>query len=97
MKNVYGIAADEGTTPFDHIHCANEEAELRNLLERNLDLIPGDQVDPEGSRRWLLVKRELTVEDPGTAEGRCGRKRGQSSLSTQEGAATADPLLMHYQ
>ena len=44
--------------------------ELQNLLAKNLDLIPGDQVDPENPRRWLLVRREMLVEDPGTAEGR---------------------------
>jgi len=70
MKKVYSVALDGKTVPFDHIHCENEESELQNLLEKNLDLIPGDQVDPDDPRRWLLVKREMMVEDPGTAEGR---------------------------
>src|SRR5437762_6265357 len=70
MKKVYSVALDGKTVPFDQIHCENEESELQNLLEKNLDLIPGDQVDPDDPRRWLLVKREMTVEDPGTAEGR---------------------------
>ncbi len=70
MKKVYSVAPDGRTTPFDYIHCANEEEELQNLLEKNLDLIPGDQVDPDDPRRWLLVKREMVVEDPGTGEGR---------------------------
>jgi hypothetical protein len=70
MKKVYSIGRDGSTVAFDQIHCANEEAELQNLLENNLDLIPGDQVDPDDPRRWLLVKREMVVEDPGTAEGR---------------------------
>ncbi len=70
MKKVYSVASDGNTVPFEHHHCANEEAELQNLLEKNLDLVPGDQVDPDDPRRWLLVKREMTVEDPGTAEGR---------------------------
>src|SRR6266480_6281188 len=70
MKKVYSVAPDGKTVPFDQIHCENEESELQNLLEKNLDLIPGDQVDPDDPRRWLLVKREMTVEDPGTAEGR---------------------------
>jgi hypothetical protein len=70
MKNVYSVDHDGKTVPFDAVHCANEEVELQNLLENNLDLVPGDQVDPDDPRRWLLVKREMTVEDPGTAEGR---------------------------
>jgi hypothetical protein len=70
MKKVYSVALDGKTVPFDQIHCENEESELQNLLEKNLDLIPGDQVDPDDPRRWLLVKREMMVEDPGTAEGR---------------------------
>lgn len=32
--------------------------------------ISGDQVDPDDPRQCLLVKREMMVEDPGTAEGR---------------------------
>ena len=70
MNRVYSVAEDRTTSAFTAIHCKNEELELQNLLEKNLDLIPGDQVDPENPRRWLLVKREMVVEDPGTAEGR---------------------------
>src|SRR5438046_7789945 len=70
MNRVYSVAQDRSTSAFTPLHCKNEELELQNLLHKNLDLIPGDQVDPENPRRWLLVKREMTVEDPGTAEGR---------------------------
>ncbi len=44
------------------------EKVLQELLARYPDLIPGDQIDPENPRRWLLVKRELAV--PATDEGR---------------------------
>jgi hypothetical protein len=70
MNRVYSVGGDRSTSPFTPVHCKNEEIELQNLLAKNLDLIPGDQVDPENPRRWLLVKREMVVEDPGTAEGR---------------------------
>jgi hypothetical protein len=70
MNRVYSVAEDRTTSAFTPVHCKNEELELQNLLAKNLDLIPGDQVDPENPRRWLLVKREMIVEDPGTAEGR---------------------------
>ena len=70
MNRVYSVAQDRSTSAFTPLHCKNEELELQNLLHKNLDLIPGDQIDPENPRRWLLVKREMIVEDPGTAEGR---------------------------
>lgn len=70
MNRVYAISSDGSTSPLEAIHCRNEESELQNLLQNNLDLIPGDQIDPDEPRRWLMVKREMMVEDPGTAEGR---------------------------
>lgn len=70
MNRVYSINRKQETTPFVRVHCTNEESELQDLLEKNLDLIPGEQVEPEDPRRWLLIKRELPVEDPGTGEGR---------------------------
>lgn len=44
------------------------EDELQVLLERYSDLLPGDQIDPEDPRQWLLVSREMSVpggEDEG--------------------------------
>jgi hypothetical protein len=70
MNRVYSVAEDRTTSAFTPVQCKNEELELQNLLHKNLDLIPGDQIDPENPRRWLLVKREMIVEDPGTAEAR---------------------------
>jgi len=37
------------------------EDDLQVLLERYSDLLPGDQIDPEAPRRWLLVSREMSV------------------------------------
>jgi hypothetical protein len=34
---------------------------LQDLLARYPDLLPGDQIDPENPRRWLLVAREMGV------------------------------------
>ncbi|NLT67794.1 MAG: hypothetical protein GXX84_14425 [Acidobacteria bacterium] len=42
----------------------NEDKELQSILERNYDLLPGDQIDPQTPCRWLLVKREMPVPDP---------------------------------
>lgn len=37
------------------------EAELQELLEANVHLLPGAQIDRENPRRWLLIKREAGV------------------------------------
>jgi hypothetical protein len=39
------------------------EDRLQDLLARYPNLLPGDQVDPESPRRWLLVDRELGIPD----------------------------------
>ncbi len=36
-----------------------QEIDFQDLLENYPDLLPGDQIDSENPRRWLLVKREL--------------------------------------
>src|SRR3990172_10398130 len=70
MANVYIIQEDGSTEAMPRIHCQNEERELQLILEKNPDLLPGDQIDPEDSRRWLLVKREMPVPDPSTGSDR---------------------------
>jgi hypothetical protein len=42
-------------TPYE------KEEILQLLLERYPDLLPGDQIDPENPRRWLLISREMGV------------------------------------
>ncbi|MBI4528327.1 MAG: hypothetical protein HY695_31415 [Deltaproteobacteria bacterium] len=70
MANVYIIREDGGTEPMTRVHCKDEDRELQSILERNPDLLPGDQIDPEDPRRWLLVKREMPVPDPNTGSDR---------------------------
>lgn len=43
------------------------EEVLQNYLVDYPDLLPGDQIDPENPRRWLLVAQEMGV--PGEEEG----------------------------
>jgi hypothetical protein len=43
------------------------EDRLQELLADYPDLLPGDQIDPENPRRWLLVTREMGISD-GTSE-----------------------------
>lgn len=40
------------------------EDHLQKLLADYPDLLPGDQINPEAPRRWLLVAREMAVPDP---------------------------------
>ena len=44
-----------------------QESDLQELLADYPDLIPGDQINPDSPRRWLLVSREVGVPD-GIAE-----------------------------
>ena len=64
MKKVYSVAPDEKRFLSTKFTARTKKRELQNLLEKNLDLTPGDQVDPDDPRRWLLVKREMMVEIP---------------------------------
>ncbi|MFU8805447.1 MAG: hypothetical protein ACNA8W_16665, partial [Bradymonadaceae bacterium] len=58
----------DGTTkPMKRIPCTNEDRELQARLEHNHDLLPGNQIDPDDPRRWMLIKREMPVPDPGVA------------------------------
>jgi len=70
MSQVYVVGDDGRTVAMERIQCKNEDAELQQLLENNHNLLPGDQINPEDPRRWLLVRREMPVEDPSSGEGR---------------------------
>ena len=47
-------------TPMNETTYTTED-ELQDYLARHPDLLPGDQIDPEAPRRWLLVAREMGV------------------------------------
>ncbi len=70
MPQVYKINPDGSTIPMTKVYCANETRELQDLLAKNLDLLPGDQINPEEPRRWVLVQREMGVPDPGSGKER---------------------------
>lgn len=70
MASVYVMHPDGNTEPMVRVRCVSEERELQRVLELNPDLLPGDQIDPENPRRWLLLKREMGVPDPGTGVDR---------------------------
>lgn len=70
MSQVYKLNPDGTTVPMKKVHCTDEARELQDLLEKNLNLLPGDQIHPEDHRRWLLVKREMPVPEPGSGQNR---------------------------
>ena len=64
MAGVYVIQEGGTTEAMSRIRCRDENKELQQILEANADLLPGDQIDPDDPRRWLLIKREMSVPDP---------------------------------
>ncbi len=70
MAKVYVLNSDGSTKEMSGIHCKNEDLELQRILELNPDLIPGDQINSDDPRRWLVVKREMPVPDPSTGGNR---------------------------
>ncbi len=40
-----------------------DEDRLQRAIELQPDLIPGDQIEPENPRRWLLIRREAGIPD----------------------------------
>jgi hypothetical protein len=69
MAKIYRIHEDS-VIRMDEVLCENEEVELQNLLERSPELLAGEQIDPDHPRKWLLIKREMSVPDPVTGSSR---------------------------
>jgi hypothetical protein len=70
MSTIYSVREDGTTETMKRVRCTNEGTEIQALLEMNLDLIPGDQVNPDDPRRWLMIKKEMPVPDPSTGSDR---------------------------
>ena len=70
MSKVYIINESGASEPMEPIYCKDESKELQNILEKNPDLIPGDQINPSDPRRWLQVKKEMPVPDPSSGGSR---------------------------
>lgn len=68
---IFMIKDNEKAVPMDEKRYKIER-DFQDLLEENPDLIPGDQINIDNPRRWLLVKREL---------GLPFEKQGAKSLS----------------
>ncbi len=61
MSRVYKLNPDGTTTRMKRKHSLNEERDLQRILEQNLNLIPGDQIDPlyGVDRRWPVDQFRL--------------------------------------
>jgi len=70
MAKVYLVHPDGNTEPLARVRCVDEDKELQRVLEMNPDLIPGEQINPDDPRRWLVVKREMPVPDPNSGSDR---------------------------
>jgi hypothetical protein len=70
MAKLYLLQGDGASEEVPSVYCVNEDLELQRILEKNPDLIPGEQVNPSDPRHWLVVKREMAVPDPGTGYDR---------------------------
>lgn len=65
MSKIYKVDNTNSTTvEMPMVFCRNEDKELQQLLLKNHDMLPGDQIDPIAPRRWLLIKREMPVPSP---------------------------------
>jgi len=64
MSKAYRIESDGSIAPMTRIKTKNEYEELQQILERNPDLLPGEQIDPNDPCQWLVVGREIAVPDP---------------------------------
>ena len=70
MASIYLMNKDSATTSLERVRCRDEDQELQRLLESNPNLLPGEQIDPDAPRKWLLIKREMPVTDPATGVSR---------------------------
>ncbi len=73
MKNskIFLVAGDDtdSLTQMTETTYVTEDV-LQSFLARYPDLLPGDQINPDDPRRWLLVTREMGVPGDETETGR---------------------------
>lgn len=70
VSRIYVIQGDGQTMPMTQVRCKDEKKELQRLLDHNPDLLPGDQIRPDDPCQWLLIKREMPVQDPNSGGDR---------------------------
>lgn len=66
MGKIYRVFDDGSTVLAERKRAQREEQDLQTLVERNLDLLLGEEIDSANPRRWLLIKSEMPVPSPET-------------------------------
>ncbi len=66
MGKIYTVFEDGSTVLAQRKRAQHEEKDLQTLVEKNLDLLLGEEIDSENPRRWLLIKHEMPVPSPET-------------------------------
>ncbi len=66
MASIFRIQDDGCPKQLEKTLCRDEAKDLQRILEKNHQLLPGDQINPEDPRRWFLGQREMPVPDPVT-------------------------------
>ena len=61
MSDSIFLMGDDGSVTEAPSAAYDAEAELQELLARNVHLLPGAQINQDSPRRWLLIKREAGV------------------------------------
>ena len=58
---LYEIDETGQARPAKAVRIRDEAGELQELLMLNPFLLPGDQIDPESPRRWLVIRAETRI------------------------------------
>lgn len=66
---IYLLGEDEKLVPMDEALYDSERL-LQELLANHPDLLSGEQINADEPRRWLLITREMSVQDEQDGPGR---------------------------
>ncbi|HEY8328330.1 MAG TPA: hypothetical protein VIO59_07815 [Rhodanobacter sp.] len=66
MGKIYRVFDDGSTVLAERKRAQREERDLQTLVEKNLDLLLGEEIDSANPRRWMLIKHEMPVPSPET-------------------------------
>jgi hypothetical protein len=66
---IFLVEGERKLTPMTETNYVKED-DLQALLANYPDLLPGDQIDPDHPRRWILVAREVGVPGSDDETGR---------------------------
>lgn len=69
MPGVFVLKDADTLVSMESAHFASE-ADFQTLLSKFPELLVGEQIDPANPRRWLLVKREMSIPSEDNGSGR---------------------------